>query len=267
MRTVKTIELKQPGIPLWRQISNVLDREITDGKLKPGAAIPSEHELMTRFDVSRHTARKAVARLREQGRINVSQGRGAFVREELLQYTVTERARFAKDIRQQGFIAHNRFIAAKKLPATAEIARLLKLPTRGQVWRLAALSYVDGVPVSLGRIFHPVSRFPDILEKREAEPDLAAVYAQYGIKDYTRLATWISTRVPTEAEATLLQIDVLDPVIVSQKVDVDSTGAPIEYNETLFSGRNVRLHFPATDLSETWGLVSQPPKISRTILD
>lgn len=262
-----TIELKPPGLSLWRHISEIIGGEIRSGKIKPGAAIPSEYELVARFDVSRHTVRRAIMRLREQGLVDVVQGRGAFVRMKALEYTITERTRFAKHLKQKGVELRNRFLAAKKIAASVEIARLLRLDRREPVWRITVISYADEVPVSLGCVFHPARRFPNIVQDRETNPDIASVYAHYGVEDYTRLSTWIATRMPTEAEAELLQIDVLDPVIVSQKIDVDPKGVPIEYNETLFSGRSIRLHFPTSDLAMKSGLPDRPPTISRSVLD
>ena len=262
-----TIEVKRPGLSLWRHIAEVISDEIRSGKIEPGAAIPSEHELVVRFEVSRYTVRRAIARLREQGMVEVAQGRGVFVRRKPLEYTITERTRFAKHLKRKGFEPSNRFFASSKVPASAEIARLLHLKSRQPVWRITAISYADDVPVSLGKIFHPANRFPGIVEEREANPDMAAVYAKYGIEDYTRLSTWIATRMPTEAEAELLQIDVLDPVIVSQKIDVDPKGQPIEYNETLFSGRRIRLHFLTSELAMKADVIDDPPAVSRSILD
>ena len=262
-----TIDLKPPGLSLWRHISEVIGDEVRSGKIKPGAAIPSEHELVARFDVSRHTVRRAIARLREQGLVDVAQGRGAFVRMKALEYTIMERTRFAKRLKEKGFEPRNRFLAAKKIAASGEIVRLLRLDPKEPVWRITVISYADEAPVSLGCVFHPARRFPNIVQDREANPDIASVYAQYGIEDYTRLSTWIATRMPTESEAGLLQIDVLDPVIVSQKIDIDPKGVPIEYNETLFSGRSIRLHFPTSASAVKSGLSDRPPSISRSVLD
>ena len=260
-------DVRQPGLPLWRHIATVIGDEIESGRFEPGDAIPSEHELMARFDVSRHTARRAVLRLREQGIVEVTHGRGAFVRKEPLEYTLTERPRFSQNLEQQGFSASNVFLSANKVPATPELAQVLKLETKDPVWHLIAISYADEVPISLGRIFHPAKRFPNIANRRKGNPDLAAVYAEYGITDFTRLSTWISARIPSEVEAGLLKIEPLDPVLVSQKIDVDSVGVPIEYNETMFSGRQITMHFPASERAIQSGSITRPPQISGGILE
>jgi GntR family transcriptional regulator, phosphonate transport system regulatory protein len=258
--------IKRPGLALWRQITDALSAEIEGGNLMPGNALPSESELMNRYDVSRFTVRQAISRLKEQGFVETQQGRGAFVRGPVVQYTISERARFASSLKQQGFEVRNEFLATKKLYPDKEIAQILEIGAGKYAWRITALSFANDEPLSLGCIFHPADRFPDIVERRRKSADMTVVYAGYGIENYARQSTWISTRIPTEDEADLLAIDLHDPVIVSQKVDVDAEGVPIEYNETIFSGRKTRLHFPSSSHAASPAQVS-PPSPSKTVLD
>ena len=260
------VSARRPGLALWRQITDALSAEIEEGSLPPGSAIPSESELMARFEVSRFTVRQAVSRLKEQGLVETEQGRGAFVRGPVVQYTISERARFAENLKCQGFNLRNEFLASSKILPSEDVANILRLGPGAETWRITALSFANDEPLSLGRIFHPAERFPDILDRRKETADMKLVYLEYGIETYFRQSTWISTRIPTEHEAHLLQIDLCDPVIVSQKVDVDVDGMPIEYNETIFSGRKTRLHFPNPIKLESDPRIS-PPSISRTVLD
>lgn len=66
--------------PKYHQVADVLREEITNGVLPPAAPLPSEAQLMVRFDVSRPTARSAIAALRAEGLVTVLHGKGAFVR-------------------------------------------------------------------------------------------------------------------------------------------------------------------------------------------
>ena len=63
----------------------VVDRiaaDIRGGKLRPGARLPTEQEMMAAFGVSRTVVREAVAALRAEGLVATRQGVGAFVRED-----------------------------------------------------------------------------------------------------------------------------------------------------------------------------------------
>lgn len=62
------------------RVANAL-AEIILGELSPGASIPSEADLATRFEVSRLTVREAVKMLVGRGLLHIGRGRRAIVRE------------------------------------------------------------------------------------------------------------------------------------------------------------------------------------------
>lgn len=55
-----------------------LKEDILQGKRKPGDKLPSENELAKEYDISRHTVRKALAILSNEGYIEIEHGRGSF---------------------------------------------------------------------------------------------------------------------------------------------------------------------------------------------
>lgn len=61
------------------EISRYLEKEIRDGRLRPGDRIPTENALAEAFAVSRNVVREAVARLKSSGLVVSRQGLGAFV--------------------------------------------------------------------------------------------------------------------------------------------------------------------------------------------
>ena len=67
--------------PVYLQIAAILRGEIERGVYAPGRPVPSETQLMQRFEVARLTARKAVRVLASEGLVEVVPGRGAYVSE------------------------------------------------------------------------------------------------------------------------------------------------------------------------------------------
>lgn len=236
---------RRAGEVLWRQLADLLLARIDEGRLGPGAPLPSEHQLIEEFGVSRNTVRRALLRLRELGKIDVEQGRGAFVRQRrFLQYTITDRTRFSQNLAEQGYAPRVQFLETITCPAPDPVAELLELSPGAPVHFLRAVSDADEVRISTSRIFHPAERFPEMIDRRRHDLDLARVYRSFGIEDYTRRVTWIEARRPTEEEADLLNQDIFDPVMVTQKVDIDRQGRPIEFSETLWCSSQVRLCIP-----------------------
>jgi len=71
---------EESGATAAENVANAL-AEIVLQELSPGASIPSEADLATRFSVSRLTVREAVKMLVGRGRLHIGRGRRAVVRE------------------------------------------------------------------------------------------------------------------------------------------------------------------------------------------
>src|SRR5437879_2453920 len=69
-----------PGEPKHRSISRELLAEIAEGHFAPSNRLPSEAQLVERFQVSRPTVGRALRELQDQGLIERRVGSGSFVR-------------------------------------------------------------------------------------------------------------------------------------------------------------------------------------------
>ena len=68
-------------LPKYRRVGQTLAGEIRDGSLRPGQRLPSDGELMGRFNISRGTLLRALDALKNDGVLERVPGRGSFVRE------------------------------------------------------------------------------------------------------------------------------------------------------------------------------------------
>src|ERR1700722_19335408 len=66
--------------PKYAQVVAEIQRRIESGEYPPGTLLPSEHQLVDAFNVSRPTIVKSLSALRQDGWIDTQQGRGSFVR-------------------------------------------------------------------------------------------------------------------------------------------------------------------------------------------
>jgi GntR family transcriptional regulator len=65
--------------PLYKQLAAILRARIRSGDLPPLALLPSEATLVQEHGVSRDTARRAVAMLRDEGLVFTVPQRGTYV--------------------------------------------------------------------------------------------------------------------------------------------------------------------------------------------
>jgi DNA-binding GntR family transcriptional regulator len=68
--------------PVYQQLAAILRTRIESGEFPPGRVLPSEATLMQEYGIARETARKGVRVLRDEGIVQVVQGRGAYVRDD-----------------------------------------------------------------------------------------------------------------------------------------------------------------------------------------
>ncbi|PZM14120.1 phosphonate metabolism transcriptional regulator PhnF [Rhizobium tubonense] len=230
---------RNSGSALWHQIGEVLAAEIAAGTLAGGERLPTEPQLMERFGVSRFTVRQALGHLEARGLVRAEQGRGTFVHKGMLDYTLSKKTRFSRNLMEQGFEPGGELLIHEIIPAPARVALRLGLPDGALVIHRRGVMTADGVPVELGDTFYPADRFPDFDMVRLEHPTITASLATYGITDYDRQSTEIEARMPNAEEARLLRQPKSLPIFVVLKVDADKDGRPIAYAESFWSAERV----------------------------
>ena len=91
------------GGTLYQQIIDRLKREISEGRLKPGAALPSFRHLAEDLLVSVITVKRAYEELEREGIIFRRQGLGTFVAEQGHDRSCQTKLTAAKDLLREGF--------------------------------------------------------------------------------------------------------------------------------------------------------------------
>jgi DNA-binding GntR family transcriptional regulator len=71
-------------LPKYLQVANHYRDQILSGSLAAGAELPSERQLAIQWEISRPTATRALAALRNQGLVESRQGSGTFVRGQVV---------------------------------------------------------------------------------------------------------------------------------------------------------------------------------------
>jgi len=67
------------SVPQYKQLYEILRKQIIDGTYKTGDLLPSENDLCARFGITRPTVRHALDALMHEGMIQKHQGRGSIV--------------------------------------------------------------------------------------------------------------------------------------------------------------------------------------------
>ena len=235
---------RRSGVSVWKQIADTLSTEIRDRAFALTGRLPSETELAARFGVNRHTLRQAVSALQLDGLVRIEPGRGTFVQHELLDYTLSRRTRFSENLLRQGLLPSKQLLTAHAITAPLRVARELQLETGARVLMVEMLDEANGHPIALATAYYPANRFDGLLDMLNALNKGSCttdILRHFGVEDYVRAKSQITTQMPSDETARLLRQPATRPVMCVECLDVDMEGLPIKYGETVFCGDRVQL--------------------------
>ena len=224
--------------PKHAQLSDVL-AELAVKELGPDVAIPSERELMTTYDVSRATVRKAIESLIAEGLLTRIQGKGTFVARPRVQSTL-HLASFSQDMRRRGLTPSTRLLRVDLERPPAEVARTLRLGATGEAWRVDRIRLADGQPMAIEQGWYSRAALPD-LDTRDLDGSLYELFAQeYGVViDHAEQTLWGESADTTVARR--LEAPVHTPLLVFRRV-ARAGDRPIEHVVSRYRGDRYQLH-------------------------
>lgn len=234
----------KPRTTVWQSIAESLTAEIAAGHYRPGEKLPTEARLAERFGVNRHTVRRAIARLTDQGLTHPQRGAGVFVTVRPTDYPLGRRVRFHQNVTESGRTPSRRILSVETRDADPAEAEALALPAGAAVHVFEGLSLADGIPLAAFRSVFPANRFPGLPQALAETGSVTAALRSEGVVDYTRASTRITATAARLVTARLLQVAEHTPVLRTVAVNVDDDGRPIEFGTTWFAGERVTLIVP-----------------------
>ena len=224
--------------PKHAQLSDVLaDLAVHD--LGPDVAIPSERDLMTTYDVSRATVRRAIDSLVADGLLHRIQGKGTFVARPRVESRL-HLASFSQDMRSRGLVPSTRLMRVDEDRPPSEVARALGLGPRGSAWRIDRVRLADDQPMALEQGWYPCSALPD-LDTADLTGSLYTLFEQrYGILiDSAEQTLW--GEAAEGATARRLEAPVHTPLLVFRRV-ASAAGRRLEYVVSRYRGDRYQVH-------------------------
>lgn len=238
----KTEDGPRGGVTLWRQIADAIRLDIVGGRLSDGDRLEGELGLAERFGVNRHTVRRAIAALVEEGVLRAEHGRGTFVHAaRRLSYPIGRRTRFSEGLAGQVRERHGELLSSSVERATVRVATMLGIKPGARVIRQESVSSADGLPLARATGWLPEARFPGFDAIYRETGSITAALKRFGIDDYVRGTTRISARHATTEEAQHLKLAPGSVVLVADAVDLDAAGVPIHALVTRFPADRLEL--------------------------
>ncbi|KJZ18849.1 phosphonate metabolism transcriptional regulator PhnF [Loktanella sp. S4079] len=226
---------------IWTAISSALTHDIAEARYAPGDKLPTEAELSARFGVNRHTVRRALAAMADEGLVHARRGAGVFVAQTPTDYPIGRRVRFHQNLTAAGRSPAKEILSLETRAADQREAESLMLSPGSVVHVYQGLSLADEQPIALFQSVFPADRFPSMLNDVSETRSVTASFARHGIDDYTRQSTRLTAKLANATQALHLRIREGDPILRSIGINVDPDNKPIEIGHTWFAGDRVTL--------------------------
>ena len=238
--SVYLVARNEGNLPIYRQIRDVLVNEI-QGLYKAGDSLPAENELALRFGVNRHTLRHAIDELVTDGLVERRHGKGVFVLEPTIKYSIGSTTRFTETLQSQGRSTTSRVLRKQVIPARGTVASRLQIIDGDEVIFIETLRTVESKPFCIISHFIPLKLFPDVLESYDDGSLHEFLTIHHGIK-LIRKESLVSAILPEVEDATLLNMPRNAPVLRVKSLNLDMTSSkPVEYAVTRFRGDATQL--------------------------
>lgn len=220
---------KKSVIPLYHQLADYLREKIHSDEIKPEELMPSELELMQKFQLSRGTVRQAIQLLELEGLVERYPGKGTFVSMPKIEHNANKKMGFfTASMQDAGRNPSAQVLDISQVEATRDIQEKLNLPDRSLVVRVKRLRLVDGEPWAIETEYFR----KDIGEKLLNQNLTGSIYEilqsgfGYSIHNSHNL---IEASVADKEKALLLRIKAGHPLLAVKRLVYLSTGEPFEY--------------------------------------
>lgn len=225
------------------RMANELRDDIINGVYEPGQKLPSQRDLVKRYDVARNTAAEAVKILIAEGLIDnrdrarpTVRGPRRLLRLGAERYSnrlreETGKSPFRAEVEKQGKTPRVDCPSITKIRPPADIAARLGLTSEGDfVVRRENWYYADEEPVQIGITYIPWAIAEGTVLATSANMGKGSLYGRFEERGHriTAIREEISSRMPTPEETKGLKVPAGVPVIDVIHTGIDQDDQPFE---------------------------------------
>ena len=215
--------------PRYKEIGDELRIQITGGYYCLSEKLPSEHELMRRFETSRATIRKALAGLAAMGLVYSRRGEGYFVSQPRLTQDLQRLQGLSECAEASGHQVFSKVLSTHEVHADATVAANLKLELDTPVFELKRLRYVNQAPFSFDISYFPLELGQELVKSDLSRIDVYLLLGQIlgddlGHADYT-----IEVTQAEEEISKALDAEIYSSLIRVTRVAYMMSGNPVDF--------------------------------------
>jgi GntR family transcriptional regulator len=224
-------------IPLYKQLYRFFREAIDEGELPVGKQLPSERHIAAENGISRITARKALAILRQEGYICTFHGKGAFVAQSVSHaYYHTEVRGFSEVIRTMGMAPSSKMLSCGVVPVSGEIAKGLDVREFDQAIQIRRLRLANGVPLALESSYLTYPLCAPVLKANLEKGSLYQTLQETVGIALDHADQSLQAVLTSDGEIQLLRLVPPTAVVQLRRRTYDTHGQVVEYVKSIYQG-------------------------------
>ena len=150
-------------VPLYERVKQDILARIASGEWSSGAKVPSEHELMDQFGISRMTVHRALRELSDKGVIERFQGIGTFVAAPPKRSDLIAVRDIADEIESRGHAHRAEVVELDTVRANIDLATSFESNVGARIFHSVIVHYEDDTAIQLEERFVNPLFAPDYL--------------------------------------------------------------------------------------------------------
>ncbi|MCX6078328.1 MAG: GntR family transcriptional regulator [Chloroflexi bacterium] len=230
--------------PLYFQLTEKI-KVMIQQQFKPGDLLPSETDLIVRYNVSRNTVRQAIEVLEQQGFVISRQGKGTFVASNGSRYELAKLVSFSEDMRQRGLKPDTRLLGLAQVTPPPDVASELNIQPGMQTHEIRRLRLADGEPMAISTAYIPCTLLPGLTGDVIAAGSLFELLSTHLELRISYADRSLSPALATVEQAELLKIPAGSALMLVKGPAFLENDEPVEYVITYYRGDRYDFMFHA----------------------
>jgi GntR family transcriptional regulator len=215
----------RPGATRYLQIADDLRRELRG----EGERIPSEHQLCSRYRVSRPTIRQALDVLVQEGLLYRHAGRGTFSTPTPGGDRKLRVIGSIGDMMAMGSETWFKVVSREMMTLAPNIAGALRLPPHAPAWRIVGVRHADQGPFQHVTAYLPPAIGEAINEEDLSKTSLIALIERQARMPIKFMEQATDAALAPRQVAELLQVRARTPVLLFERTYFAASGEPVEH--------------------------------------
>ena len=229
--------------PMYIKLYEKVLKHIENKKYNTCEKLPSENEFAKEFCVNRHTVRQALQMLKEKGIIYTKKGKGNFVSNIKVPYSISDKSSYSSKILDLGYEPKTKLLSVDIIEPNEEIANKLGLKNKLKVIEFKLLRFANDLPISISFSYFDAFLYRELINNLDCKPfSLYKILEKsYPNLEVTKISTVFESVMATKEQSELLMMPSNSPLLTASTISKDQNGNFVEYGTSYFRGDTCKI--------------------------